>query len=178
MSPTLDAVLAKRHAMPDKGRFPAVLVEAESAPLSRATFTKTGHAEYSQGVGTIRASGGDVGGGSETIVVDSNVVATHEPIAFHPTQVPISSVGISHCLGTGCKGGQATCAVTTALSVRRLTPIECERLQGFPDDWTLVPHRGKAAADGPRYKAIGNSMAVPVVRWIGERIAAVDKVTR
>jgi DNA (cytosine-5)-methyltransferase 1 len=58
-------------------------------------------------------------------------------------------------------------------AVRRLTPRECERLQGFPDDWTLVPHRGKPAADGPRYKAIGNSMAVPVMRWIGERIQAV-----
>ena len=56
------------------------------------------------------------------------------------------------------------------IGVRRLTPRECERLQGFPDDWTLVPHRGKPAADGPRYKAIGNSMAVPVMRWIGQRI--------
>lgn len=63
-------------------------------------------------------------------------------------------------------------------AVRRLTPVECERLQGFPDDWTSVPFRGKQAADGPRYKSIGNSMAVPVVQWIGERIAAVDKVTR
>ena len=59
-----------------------------------------------------------------------------------------------------------------AVGVRRLTPRECERLQGFPDDWTLVPHRNKTAADGPRYKAIGNSMAVPVMRWIGERIAS------
>jgi len=56
------------------------------------------------------------------------------------------------------------------IGVRRLTPRECERLQGFPDDWTLVSHRGKPAADGPRYKAIGNSMAVPVMRWIGKRI--------
>jgi DNA (cytosine-5)-methyltransferase 1 len=55
--------------------------------------------------------------------------------------------------------------------VRILTPRECERLQGFPDDWTLVPYRGKAAADGPRYKALGNSMAVLVMRWIGRRIA-------
>jgi DNA (cytosine-5)-methyltransferase 1 len=59
-------------------------------------------------------------------------------------------------------------------AVRRLTPRECERLQGFPDDYTLVPYRGKPAADGPRYKALGNSMAVPVMRWIGERIAIVD----
>jgi DNA (cytosine-5)-methyltransferase 1 len=56
---------------------------------------------------------------------------------------------------------------------RRLTEIECERLQGFPDDYTRTPYRGKPAEDcpaGPRYKAIGNSKAVPVVRWIGQRI--------
>ena len=60
------------------------------------------------------------------------------------------------------------------MAVRRLTPRECERLQGFPDDHTLIPWRGKPAdqcPDGPRYKALGNSMAVPCMRWIGERIA-------
>lgn len=62
--------------------------------------------------------------------------------------------------------------------MRRLTPREAERLQGFPDDWTLVPYRGKPAADGPRYMALGNSMAVPVVRWIGERIELVESVGR
>lgn len=62
--------------------------------------------------------------------------------------------------------------------VRRLTPLECERLQGFPDEHTLIAWKGKPAEecpDGPRYKAIGNSMAVPVMRWVGRRIAAVDK---
>jgi DNA (cytosine-5)-methyltransferase 1 len=64
-------------------------------------------------------------------------------------------------------------AVMTAMQVRRLTPVECERLQGFPDNHTNIPWRGKAEApDGPRYKALGNSMAVPVMRWIGERINA------
>ena len=63
--------------------------------------------------------------------------------------------------------------LASAGAVRRLTPRECERLQGFPDDYTLVPFRGKPAADGPRYKALGNSMAVPVMRWIGNRIAEV-----
>lgn len=65
--------------------------------------------------------------------------------------------------------------------IRRLTPRECERLMGFPDDWTLIPWKGKPASecpDGPRYKAIGNSMAVPVVRWIGRRIDMVEKVIR
>lgn len=59
------------------------------------------------------------------------------------------------------------------MTVRRLTPLECERLQGFPDNHTRIPWRGKpeeGCPDGPRYKAIGNSMAVPVMRWIGERI--------
>lgn len=59
-------------------------------------------------------------------------------------------------------------------AVRLLTPIECERLQGFPDDWTNIPWRNKAAPDDFRYKAIGNSMAVPVMRWIGNRIATID----
>ena len=65
-------------------------------------------------------------------------------------------------------------AVSVAQAVRRLTPTECERLQGFPEGWTQVPFRNKPAADGPRYKALGNSMAVPVMRWIGNRINIVD----
>lgn len=70
-------------------------------------------------------------------------------------------------------------AVAASLSVRRLTPTECERLQGFPDNFTQIPYRNKSAEkcpDGPRYKALGNSMAVPVMRWIGERIQQVDKL--
>lgn len=73
--------------------------------------------------------------------------------------------------------GGSSRSYVAASAVRRLTPRECERLQGFPDDWTDVPYRGKPAADGPRYKAIGNSMAVPVMRWIGERIAIVERLT-
>lgn len=59
--------------------------------------------------------------------------------------------------------------------VRRLTPKECERLQGFPDGWTDIPYKGKEhPSDTPRYKAMGNSMAVPVMRLIGRRIEAWD----
>ena len=59
--------------------------------------------------------------------------------------------------------------------VRRLTPTECERLQGFPDGWTDIPYKGKEhPPDGPRYKALGNSWAVPCARWIGERIEQVE----
>jgi DNA (cytosine-5)-methyltransferase 1 len=67
-----------------------------------------------------------------------------------------------------------TVAVAQAMTVRRLTPVECERLQGFPDNWTLIPWRKKPASecpDGPRYKALGNSMACNCMAWIGEKIA-------
>lgn len=68
-------------------------------------------------------------------------------------------------------GGSSRSYVAQQWAVRRLTPRECERLQGFPDDWTLVPNdRGGMMADGPRYKMLGNSMAVPVIRWIGRQI--------
>jgi DNA (cytosine-5)-methyltransferase 1 len=77
--------------------------------------------------------------------------------------------------GTG--GGNVP--LVGAMAVRRLTPIECERLQGFPDNWSRISWKGKPETecpDGPRYKACGNSMAVPVMRWIGERISAVDAI--
>jgi len=73
-------------------------------------------------------------------------------------------------------GGGVPGMVAHSMAVRRLTPRECERLQGFPDDYTLVPFRKKPAADGPRYKALGNSKAVPVVRWIGQRIRTVEEL--
>ena len=66
----------------------------------------------------------------------------------------------------------------TSKKLRRITPIECERLQGFPDNWTRIAWHGKSAdqcPDVPRYKAIGNSMAVPVMRWIGNRIKNIEK---
>lgn len=72
-------------------------------------------------------------------------------------------------------GGGDKPHVLAHMAVRRLTPEECEALQGFPRGYTMIPWRNKPAAecpDGPRYKALGNSMAVPVMGWIGRRIAA------
>lgn len=60
--------------------------------------------------------------------------------------------------------------------VRRLTPLECERLQGFPDGWTDIEYKGKPAPDGARYKALGNSWAVPCARWVGMRLQEVDRL--
>ena len=79
------------------------------------------------------------------------------------------------------EGGNPPAISQSNTRVRRLTPVECERLQGMPDDHTRIPWRNKPAAecpDGPRYKAIGNSMAVPVMRWIGERIETVERILK
>lgn len=102
----------------------------------------------------------------------------HAPaIAFDCTASGMNGFGVGDTANPSRGGSSNTTAHQAALvgaAVRRLTPRECERLQGFPDDWTAVPHRGKPAADGPRYKALGNSWAVPCAAWIGRRIAAVD----
>lgn len=78
----------------------------------------------------------------------------------------------------GGKPGQGYPAIRAGMAVRRLTPRECERLQGFPDDYTLIPFKGKPAKDTPRYKALGNSMAVPVMRWLGSRIEIVESLAQ
>jgi len=92
-------------------------------------------------------------------------------ISNQPT--PKFAEELSPSLDAKASGGGRMEAVATAMQVRRLTPEECERLQGFPDGYTNIPWRGKSESpDGPRYKALGNSWAVPVVRWIGRRIAA------
>ena len=94
----------------------------------------------------------------------------HSHLVVHGTQDPCVSIDQAHALGRN--SGQEN-ALLDRSSLRRLTPVEFERLQGMPDDYTLIPWRGKRAEDcpdGPRYKAIGNSKAVTVVRWIGQRI--------
>lgn len=87
---------------------------------------------------------------------------------------------VAYTLGTTTSpSGRNTPMIQTELRVRRLTPLECERLQGFPDHYTRIAWRGKSAEncpDAPRYKALGNSMAVPVMRWIGKRILMADKL--
>ena len=81
--------------------------------------------------------------------------------------------GTVRASGGALSGGSETIVVQDGCTARKLTPIECERLQGFPDNYTLIPFRGRSAENCPdshRYKAIGNSMAVPVMRWIGKRL--------
>jgi DNA (cytosine-5)-methyltransferase 1 len=106
----------------------------------------------------------------------TTAVLQEQPVAWSGELT--ASTDMAGTLQRGGEGGRVDGVMTPQMAVRRLTPRECERLQGFPDDYTLVEYRGKLAADGPRYKALGNSMAVPVMRWIGERIAAVDAILR
>jgi DNA (cytosine-5)-methyltransferase 1 len=99
-------------------------------------------------------------------------------VAFQSSQSGVR-VGDTHATLDANNGSRRHNGIATASAVRRLTPRECERLQGFPDDYTAIPWRKKGSEDcpdGPRYKALGNSMAVPVMRWIGERIAAVETI--
>jgi DNA (cytosine-5)-methyltransferase 1 len=113
-------------------------------------------------LGDTRTTHAVVGAVYENHAQDSRVSG---PLEVAPT--------VAAKFGTG--GGNVP--LVGAMAVRRLTPIECERLQGFPDNWSRISWKGKPedqCPDGPRYKACGNSMAVPVMRWIGERIALAD----
>ena len=234
----------------DWRRAAAVLFERESlsghsAPSREAReeaagYTSNSFGSYSEGVGTIRAAGGDLGGGSETIVAKcltsrvgsaydaqseqfiteqenvNTITASYgmggvdwetKPLVFGaqnssnqglsastevtPTldtsKTPAVTYGYNNeynaakelmpTLQRGGQGGSQDGVMEPNMKVRRLTPVECERLQGFPDDYTRIPYRNKAVddcPDGPRYKAMGNSMAVPVMQWIGKRIQHVE----
>lgn len=202
-------------------------------------FTPSSFGNYCEGVGTLRQAGGDLGGGSETLITfdrQSSGEYGTDPVAStisardyksatdlivyetHPADSRVKEMGetcqtVTSRWGTG--GGNVPLVqaysiredakannfsatpldVTPALqalrpsvqshhaqtfianpyAVRRLTPIECERLQGFPDNFTNIPWRGKnEAPDSPRYKSLGNSMAVPVMSFIGKRIQMME----
>lgn len=157
-----------------------------------SSFTASNFGGYRAGVGTLRAHGGDLGGGSETLALQPFRKLTFESYAadetastlmardykcatdlvcVHGTQDPITNNNQAFPLGRN--NGQENAVLAIANAVRRLTPKEAERLQGFPDSFTKIPYRNKSiedCPDGPRYAALGNSMAVPVMAWIGERI--------
>jgi len=106
----------------------------------------------------------------------------HPPaIAFNSRQDPDVTWDRSGSLSSSSPQAEAIATIghngePSMWAVRRLTPLECERLQGFPDGYTLVPHGRGMMADGPRYKALGNSMAVNAMRWIGQRIETVEAI--
>ena len=107
----------------------------------------------------------------------SPVLQAKNPMAVVTDALPEVAYALQHRDSKGVDSDtKAGHLIVENCAVRRLTPRECERLQGFPDDWTAVLFRGKPAADGPRYKALGNSMAVNVMRWIGERIELLERL--
>lgn len=205
------------------------IAPSRSEGQDAAAFTASSFGKYSAGVGTLRAEGGDIGGGSETLTVGLDVdvcgtitagfgklgapeVDAYTAIPAYgmpgnwidraphhggnsitpmleiaPCQTTNDKHGVAYGFNSNAQADQLRlnqeaaetltrsqyAAVASQLQVRRLTPTECERLQGFPDGHTAIPYRNKPAdqcPDGPRYKALGNSMAVPVMRWIGQRI--------
>lgn len=102
--------------------------------------------------------------------------STPQAVAFQSSQSGVRLAN-THATLDANNGPRRHNGVLVRSAVRRLTPVECERLQGFPDNFTAIPWKKKGpeqCPDGPRYKALGNSMAVPVMRWIGERIQLVD----
>jgi len=128
---------------------------------------------------TLRMRSGCAGGGKGALVSEEQsltLATASDQTLFAPTAFDARQSGV---LQYGGKTGPldtdgGSMGIHQGYAVRRLTPVECERLQGFPDGYTNIPWRGKPTSpDGPRYKSLGNSMAVPVMRWIGERIQAV-----
>ncbi len=175
----LSASLGRRGGVPDAGDTPGQLIATTVSPCIDASYGRTwGSNQWvDQGNCIVNAGVASTLTAREGKGADSDATTTLIPYGFRhwasaadgnpvlEDQVP--ALRSADMQGSAAAGG---------FGVRRLTPRECERLQGFPDDYTQVPYRGKPAADGPRYKAIGNSMAVPVMAWIGRRIAAVDAI--
>jgi DNA (cytosine-5)-methyltransferase 1 len=135
---------------------------------------------------TLHGSDGTVSAASSTEVAGSLRTRAPGSIENSSTTAVLQEQPVGFPIAASC-GKQADSSNTgsvspnpprTQMAVRRLTPRECERLQGLPDNYTLIEYRGKPAADGPRYKALGNSMARPVMHWLGQRIAAVDAILR
>ncbi|CAB4202911.1 Dcm Site-specific DNA methylase [uncultured Caudovirales phage] len=218
LASTVGTICADTHpgAYSGQDAYSGRLIPVTKSNEDMQPYTASSFAQYAPGVGTVRASGGDLGGGSETlltqpvpfrkskraqsvtdneilVLADSSntlnnfdlgdtrtthaVVDSTTAISFPPGNL-VRKAGpnpSSETFPTLSKdSGDQNPHVATPMAVRRLTPNECLRLQGFPDNWSRIPWKGKPAEecpDGPQYKAAGNSMAVPVMAFIGNRIA-------
>lgn len=196
---TLDADRSNsmKSANPNSG-----IHESNVAKTLDTTTPTPQKAQGGQMIVAYDARGNGDGKTANTITGDhANRVTDFTPICVHGSQDPISNTehanavnrnnGLENCI---CQYGESAGTLTerhdsspcpdrgqnviaSHLSVRRLLPVECERLMGFPDNWTKIPWRGKPAdecPDAPRYKACGNSMGVNCMRWIGLGIEAVE----
>ena len=183
-SPTLTADYHNPAVMCMTDTQPHSMVDGEVCGALSATM----HKDPPVVAKTLKIRGGCEGGGKGPLVqedVSATLGTGNDQTLFEPVSFAANKRGELRLQGgdenvvgaiPASQSGKQVQGVTDGYAVRRLTPRECERLQGFPDDWTKVPYRGKPAEecpDTPRYKAIGNSMAVPVMRWIGKRIQEV-----
>ena len=134
-------------------------------------FARNGRGAPDTIVPPLKAQSGETGKGDAAPLVAFSIMPMNSGKDYKARETDVAQPIMA---GGPVGGNQGGDFIKSSMQVRRLTPRECERLQGFRDDYTLVPWRGKLAPDGPRYKALGNSFAVPVVRWIGERIQMVE----
>jgi len=158
-----------------KGHSHAVAQPYSIMPMNSGKDYKARETDVSQPIMAAGPSGGNQGGDYVVQPIafsrnDDGRDATHDlaptmRVAGNAGGVLAAAMAVAQPINI--YGGHPLPAVMQSMAVRRLTPRECERLQGFPDDYTAIP----GAADGPRYKALGNSMAVPVMAWLGKKIA-------
>lgn len=143
------------------------------------SFENSSFGGYKQGVGTLKASGGDYGGGSENLIC--------QPCSYNSSGDDIAgTLDASYYKDCGVRSGVEREFVSTPIDVnnnfyvwivRRLTPLECERLQGFPDKWTQYDTKGNEIKDTPRYKACGNSIAIPCAVRVFKGIVAAENAS-
>jgi DNA (cytosine-5)-methyltransferase 1 len=176
----LTAGVGKRYD-PETETLPVGFGAQMSNPQTDVDLMQTLNAKNPMAVAFAQNQLGEVRVGevTNTLNTNSNASGRNTPMVAQPvTQFGeiAGSLTARHDSSPCADRGQNVVA-QPSMQVRRLTPVECERLQGFPDNYTNIPWRKKPESpDGPRYKALGNSMAVPVMRWIGERIAYVDRL--
>lgn len=166
--------------MPDKGKLPCVITEARKVFYSESEVDQTPETIFAHETGKGFWQGGDIAGtlraeGENRPSRPSNI------ICVHGSQDPISNTEHANAVNRNNSLENCVCqymGVASRRTIRRLLPVECERLMGFPDNWTQIPWKGKPeekCPDSPRYKACGNSMCVNVMRWIGMRIDKQEK---
>ena len=172
---------ARAHQSFNSGHY--VLERDVMGTLTTRTFTALGARDVEEGA--LLPAIGFSGYQSDMAIMEEKcpamISSTPHSVAFAENQrAEVREMDVASALATGGgKPGTGYQAVREGMAVRRLTPTEAERLQGFPDSFTQIPYRNKPAdkcPDGPRYKALGNSMAVPVMSWIGHRIQEVENV--
>jgi site-specific DNA-cytosine methylase len=155
--------------MPDKDNFQAVI---QPTIIDRAAFNQGENAQYEPKIEESETMPSLIARGPHAVAQPIAVDTFNQTTNEHTTQTLGSSATDVNHYGA---------VINPPMAIRRLTPVECERLQGFPDNWTKTPWKKKPAEDcpdGPRYKACGNSMAVPCMKWLGQRIQkAQDKKT-